>query len=110
MLNFLEMSKILPIFAMNKKENTMNQKVSTLPTEQEIKSFILKHYKSAKVNAIAVEAEEVSINMEGAKMAFVAKRLIDKYHFKWVRFVGGWNTWIYSRETLKWAGYYNKAE
>ena len=104
------MSDFIPNFAKNKKENTMSQKVNTLPTEQEIKSFIHKHYKSAKVNAVAVEPEEVSINMEGAKMAFVAKRIIDKYHFKWVRFVGGWNTWVYSRETLKWAGYYTKAE
>lgn len=76
--------------------------------EQEIKALIEKHYKHVKVHQVAVDNDTVvALIIEGAKYAFVAKRILDKYpQIEWVRFEGGWDTWIYSRQTLKWAGYY----
>ena len=76
--------------------------------EQAIRDLIKKHYKSAVVHDVDADLDDtVSLNVTGVRREWLAKRILDKFpEVYWVRFVGGWTTWIYSRETLKWAGYY----
>ena len=75
--------------------------------EKEIKSLIENHYKKAKVLSVGVEDECVYLIVDGVNYAFVAKRILDTYKaIKWVYFEGGFITSVYSRETLRWAGYY----
>lgn len=77
--------------------------------EQEIRNLIKKHYKKAFVYGIEIEPEIINIKIDGVRMEYLAKRLLEKYsEINWVRFLGGWSGWyecVYSRETLRWAGY-----
>lgn len=75
--------------------------------EEEIRQLIKKHYKRAVLRDVDADLDDtISLNVEGVNPAYLAKRLLDRFKdVYWIRFVGGWDTWIYSRETLKWMGY-----
>ena len=73
--------------------------------EQEIRNLIARHYKQAQVFGIDAFPDTISLNVSGVRMAWLAKRLLARFpKVYWVRFVGGWTTSVYSRETLKWLG------
>jgi len=74
--------------------------------EEEIRQLIKKHYKRAVVHDVDADLDDtISLNVEGVRLEFLAKRLLAKYkNVYWVRFVGMWDEWIFSRETLKWMG------
>lgn len=75
--------------------------------EKEVKELIEKNYKRARVCSVGIEDECVYLIVDGVNYAFVAKRILDNYRdIKWVYFEGGFVTSVYSRETLRWAGYY----
>lgn len=76
--------------------------------EEEIRQLIKKHYKRAVLRDVDADLDDtISLNVEGVNPAYLAKRLLDRFKdVYWIRFTGGWNTWIYSRETLKYLGYY----
>ena len=75
--------------------------------EQEIRDLIKKHYKRAVVRDVDADLDDtIALNVSGVKYEYLAKRLLDKFkEIYWVRFDGGFQTWIFSRETLKWMGY-----
>ena len=72
--------------------------------EEEIRQLIKKHYKRAVLRDVDADLDDtISLNVEGVNPAYLAKRLLDRFKdVYWIRFTGGW---IFSRETLKWAGY-----
>ena len=74
--------------------------------EQEIRDLIARHYKRARLLDVDADLDDtISLNVVGVRKECLAKRLLDKFKdIHWIRFVGGWNTSIYSRETLKWMG------
>ena len=75
--------------------------------EEEIRQLIKKHYKRAIVHDVDADLDDtISLNVEGVRKEYLAKRLLDRFKdVYWIRFVGGFETWIFSRETLKWIGY-----
>lgn len=80
--------------------------------ENRIKEIIEKNYKGTKCISIYCgnyTSEYATLKVEGMKhrnMPHAAKRILTEFpNLKWVRFTGGWLDYIYSRETLKWAGY-----
>lgn len=89
---------------------TMEQEVKKMfykNLEKEVKELIEKNYKRARVRSVGIEDECVYLIVDGVNYAFVAKRILDNYRdIKWVYFEGGFVTSVYSRETLRWAGYY----
>ena len=76
--------------------------------EEEIRQLIKKHYKKAVLHDVDADLDDtIALNIEGVRREYLAKRLLDMFKdVYWIRFNGGWNTWIYSRETLKYLGYY----
>ena len=73
--------------------------------EQQIRELISRHYKRAEVCRVSVDLDRIVVQMRGVKPEWVAKRLLDKYpSIYWIFFEGGWGTWVFSRETLKWLG------
>lgn len=82
--------------------------------EQEIKALIKKHYKSAIVYQVVLEKSVLNTNddvvyikcVAGRNYANIALRILNKYpSVRMVQFTGGWIEAVYTRETLKWAGY-----
>lgn len=72
----------------------------------EIRELIARHYRRAEVSTVEVDTDRIVLKMRGVKPEWVAKRLLNKYQeIYWVFFEGGWGTWVFSRETLKWMGY-----
>ena len=48
----------------------------------------------------------VAIGLKNRYMPFAAKKILEAFpQIKWVHFTGGWQEYVYSRETLKWAGF-----
>lgn len=74
--------------------------------EQQIRELISRHYKRAEVCRVSVDLDRIVVQMRGVKPEWVAKRLLNRYKdIYWVFIQGGWGTWVFSRETLKWLGY-----
>lgn len=79
--------------------------------EKKIKDLLKKHYKNIRIGNVEVCPESVYLTVNGAKYEYVAKRILDTFfHINWVFFEGGFDTWAFSRNTLKWAGYKMKGE
>lgn len=75
--------------------------------EQQIRDLIARHYKRAIVKDVDADLDDtIALNVEGVKREYLAKRLLNKFpDVYWIRLVWGRDTWIFSRETLKWMGY-----
>ena len=84
--------------------------------EQEIKKLIEKHYKTAHVFRVVVEKSAIFkvddyVYLEcsaGRQENYprIALRILNRYpSVRGVQFTGGWVEAVYTRETLKWAGY-----
>lgn len=49
-------------------------------------------------------------NMQEKNMPLAAKKILNRFReIRMVQFTGGWTEYVYSRETLKWAGYKMKS-
>ena len=81
-------------------------------TQLEIAELLDKNYRSVRAIYCYYENESVTITLNTPKKAlypFIAKRILDKFsEVRWVYFTGGFQTYVYSRETLKYGGYYGK--
>ena len=83
--------------------------------EEEIRKLIKKHYKTAVLEEIAVEKSAVfqddtsvilKCHNRSQDTPHIALRILNKYpEVRLVHFTGGWLEAVYTRETLKWAGY-----
>lgn len=76
--------------------------------EQKIKATIENNYKDVCVGDIELDGDYLIIKAfaSSSKLPFIAKRILDKYkNIRVVHFTGGWTESVYTRETLKWAGY-----
>lgn len=80
--------------------------------EKKIKEIIEKNYKGVTVGYVhaGIYSSDyitlVAIGMKHRNMPYAAKRLLEAFpQVKWVHFTGGWQEYVYSRETLKWAGF-----
>lgn len=82
--------------------------------EQEIINLIQKHYKTAKVYSVTIDGnpdsgEECYLTIEcvaGRNYPNIARRILNTYpNIGYVNFTGGWIEAVYTRETLKLAGY-----
>ena len=80
--------------------------------ENEIRNIIETHYKGvdcAYVHCGKYSSDYVTLIVLGMKhrnMPFAAKRILEAFpKVKWVHFTGGWTEYVYSRETLRWAGF-----
>lgn len=74
----------------------------------EVIRFLKAKYKKFTIKKVYTNTEDAIhlINFDGVKYEYVAKRLLDNFpEVSWVFFEGGFQTYVYSRETLKWAGY-----
>jgi hypothetical protein len=75
--------------------------------EKKIIELIKRHYKTAKIEGINLEDGVVYLSGLFRHEAFVAKRILETYpEIRRVEFVG-YITNVFSRETLKWLGYFN---
>jgi len=81
------------------------------PLTDNIIALVEKNYKGVTIpkNGINNEHGYLVIKPTGLasnKMPFVALRILRKYpEIRIVQFTGGWVEAVYTRETLKWAGY-----
>ena len=80
--------------------------------EKKIKEIIEKNYKGVTVEYVhaGIYSSDyitlVAIGMKHRNMPYAAKRLREAFpQVKWVHFTGGWTEYVYSRETLRWAGF-----
>lgn len=75
--------------------------------EYEVIKLLKRKYKRFSIKKIRTSPDAIHlINFDGVKYEYVAKRLLDNFpEVSWVFFEGGFQTYVYSRETLKWAGY-----
>lgn len=102
----LEIKNIMLIFVSRKKEN-----MDKVKTQGEIARLIEKHYKNANPIYCSLTNEGdyatlIVLGLQTHKMPFVAKRILEAYpSIKFVHFTGGWVEHVYSRQTLKYAGY-----
>ena len=85
-----------------------------MKTIDKIASLIEKNYKGVyitPVEGISLEGDYLVIKAYGLrsnKMPFVALRILRKFpEIRMVHFTGGWTESVYTRETLRWAGYKN---
>lgn len=75
---------------------------------QEIIIDIQSHYKDTVVEDSQLSGEYLimKVNTRTAKCPYIAKRVLDRNKdIHTVHFTGGWLEGVYTRETLKWAGY-----
>ena len=50
-----------------------------------------------------------AMDMKGRNMPYASQKILKRYpQIRYVHFTGGWQEHIYTRETLKWLGMYNK--
>lgn len=82
--------------------------------EQKIANLIKKYYKTAKVYSVTMEdslefGEDCAVVIEcvaGRNYPYIALRILNAFpSVKYVEFTGGWIQAIYTRGTLKLAGY-----
>lgn len=79
--------------------------------EEKIKNFIKKHYPSVKININGVGEDNIHIEYVSkpkCDVKFMYGRLFKQ--FEWLEYIiveGGWDSWVYTKNTLKYAGYYN---
>ena len=82
--------------------------------ESKIKALIEKHYKTAKVFSVTVEPsalfkDDTCVYIQcsaGNNYPRIAQRILNAYpDVRMVHFTGGWVEAVYTRETLRWAGY-----
>ena len=84
-----------------------------MKTIDNIVSLVEKNYKGVSIpaNGIELSGDYLVIKAYGLrsnKMPFVALRILRKFpEIRLVHFTGGWTESVYTRETLKWAGYKN---
>ena len=98
----LEIKKIIPIFVSRKTREIMEKKITDI---------IEKNYKGTRVGYIhcgKYSSDYVTLIVLGLRhrnMPYAAKRILEAFpEVKWVHFTGGFVEYVYSRETLKWAG------
>lgn len=77
----------------------------------DIKNIIENHYKGTNCAYVSFSSRYpdyvtlIVIGMKTRNMPYAAKRILEAYpEVKFVHFTGGWTEYVYSRETLKWAG------
>ena len=83
--------------------------------EAEIKALIENNYKHTTVESVCVEKSTIykvddvvtlRCNTQTYRCPLIALRILNKYpSIRLVHFTGGWIEGVYTRETLKWAGY-----
>lgn len=83
--------------------------------EQAIKELIEKNYKFTTVEGVCVEGSELHDGEQcvilrcittSYRCPLIAQRILNTYpRVRLVHFTGGWIEAVYTRETLKWAGY-----
>ena len=82
--------------------------------EQEIKALIENNYKHTTVESVSVVKSNFNnddcvilrCNTQSYRCPLIALRILNKYKsVRLVHFTGGWIEGVYTRETLKWAGY-----
>ena len=70
---------------------------------------IEKHYKNVSVIVASLSGDFLTLAVQGLyshKVPWAAKRILKKYKdIRVIRFTGGWLEGVYTRETLKRAGY-----
>ena len=68
-----------------------------------------KNYKRTKFIYAYLKGDYLTLMAENCawhRYPWIAKRILDNYHdVRVVHFTGGWTEGVYTRETLKWAGY-----
>lgn len=82
-------------------------------TELEIVNNVLgilrKHYKRTKVTYAFLKGDYLTMMIENCawhRYPWIAKRILDNFpQVRVVHFTGNWTEAVYTRETLKWAGY-----
>lgn len=69
---------------------------------------VVNGYKSVKLCYCYVEESSVTLtdaNHRADKYPFIAKKILSKFpEIKFVYFTGGWTTYVYSKNTLKYLG------
>ena len=81
--------------------------------QQDIINILKENYKSSTCNYanLSEEGDYVVILDKGLSYRnypYAAKRILDKHDkIRVVHFIGGWNDYVYTRNTLKWGGYYD---
>ena len=83
--------------------------------EQEIKNLIESNYKHTQVESVCVDDSTITpdelcvilrCNTQSYRCPLIALRILNTYpKVRLVHFTGGWIEGVYTRETLKWAGY-----
>ena len=77
--------------------------------EKEIKALIEKNYKRTTVAKIGLYDDYLKMVCFVGRACiypFIALRILNKYpNIRVVHFTGDWVEGVYTRETLKWAGY-----
>ena len=85
----------------------MNQ--NELSVRDRIVNDIQKHYKKLSASYAYLSGDYLTLmvpGLPGFKMPLVAKRILSKSgEVRVVHFTGGWTESVYTRETLRWAGY-----
>ena len=82
--------------------------------EQKIRNLIEKNYKHTTVESVSVVKSNFSnddcvilrCNTPSYRAPLIALRILNTYpSVRLVQFTGGWMEAVYTRETLRWAGY-----
>ena len=80
-------------------------------SEQAVKELVEQNYKGTKVEAVSIEDDVVMLKVmwkRGGTAPNVALRILRKYpEIRVVHFVGGFVETVYTRNTLRFAGYDN---
>lgn len=80
--------------------------------EEQIKIYINKYYPSIKFNINGIGEDNIHIeylSKPKCDVKFMYGNLFKK--FDWLEYIvieGGWDTWVYTKSTLKYAGYYTE--
>lgn len=75
---------------------------------QKIVNDIQSHYKDTVVEKSDLSGDYLTLQVttRNAKCPYIAKRILDRNKgIRVVHFTGGWIEGVYTRETLRWAGY-----
>lgn len=74
--------------------------------EKEIINLINKHYKTTKVEVNYLDDKKVTLSLSNMKYAVnIAARLLKKYKtLEYVVVEYGWDTWVYTRNTIERTG------
>ena len=77
--------------------------------KETIRNIIARFYRKAILRSVEVDNETIYLKVENANNEWLSKRLLDRFSdIRWVYIARDNLVSAYSRETLRWLGYYTK--